>query len=117
MKTIVRWEIRKYLRNPLYWIGLVLVMLGVYQQVSPYLGIHYFTEQDIEAAAEIPIAESEFMQGVIPTTNDQQRREIWEQHLCEMFRTGYGMNEEETRALIDEMKDMDIGEMAGYLEE
>ena len=117
MKTIVRCEIRKYLKNPLYWIGLVLVIFGVYQQVSPYLGIHYFTEQDIEAVAEIPIVEGEFMQGVIPTTNDQQRREIWEQHLCEMFRTGYGMNEEETRALIDEMKDMDIGEMAGYLEE
>lgn len=117
MRTIVRWEIRKYLRNPVYWIGLALVMLGIYQQVSPYLEIHYFTEQDIEAAAEIPIMDSEFMQGVIPTTNDKQRREAWEEHLQEIFQTVYGMTEEETQALIDETKDMDIREMAVYLEE
>ena len=117
MRTIVRWEIRKYLRNPAYWIGLALVALGIYQQVSPYLGVHYFTEQDAEAAAEIPIADSDIMEGVIPTTDENQRREVWEEHLQTTFQTAYGMTAEETRALIAEMKGMDIAGMVDYLEE
>lgn len=117
MKAIVRWEIRKYLRNPVYWIGLALMALGIYQQVGPYLGIHYFTEQDIEAVAEIPIADSDIMEGVIPAADENQRREAWEAYLQTIFQTAYGMTEEETQALVGEMKEMDIAEMVDYLEE
>ena len=46
MKAIIRREILNYLKRPLFWIALVVVIFGVFQQLKPYLHIHYITSED-----------------------------------------------------------------------
>lgn len=46
MKAIIRREILNYLKRPLFWIAIVVVIFGVFQQLNPYLNIHYITSED-----------------------------------------------------------------------
>ena len=39
MWSIVKRECRNYLKNPVFYIGAVLVFIGVYMQLKPYLQI------------------------------------------------------------------------------
>lgn len=39
MRAVLKREIRNYFKNPLYWIGIVIVMILTYQMVSPYLSV------------------------------------------------------------------------------
>ena len=41
MMAIMKREIRNYLKRPLFWLGVVIVVLGVYVHLDPYLKIHY----------------------------------------------------------------------------
>ena len=43
MKAIIRREVINYLKRPLFWIAIVIVTFGIFQQLSPYLSIHYIT--------------------------------------------------------------------------
>ena len=44
MWSIVKREVRNYIRKPLYWIGILAVFFMVFQSVSPYLHTHYLAE-------------------------------------------------------------------------
>lgn len=46
MKAIIRREILNYLKRPLFWIAIVVVIFGVFQQLNPYLNIHYITSEE-----------------------------------------------------------------------
>ena len=41
MLAILKREVKNYLKRPLFWIGTAIVILGVFQALSPYLSIHY----------------------------------------------------------------------------
>lgn len=41
MKAIIKRQIKSYLKNPLFWVGILVVFIGVYQLLAPYLTIHY----------------------------------------------------------------------------
>ena len=48
MMAIMKREIRNYLKRPLFWLGVVIVVLGVYVHLDPYLKIHYiWSEADL----------------------------------------------------------------------
>ena len=51
MKAIIRRELKNYLKNPFFWIGLFFIVFQMYQILSPYLHIHYY--QQGEAAEEL----------------------------------------------------------------
>ena len=46
MKAIIKRQIKSYLKNPVFWMGIFVVFVGVYQLVSPYLTIHYVEENE-----------------------------------------------------------------------
>lgn len=74
MKVIINMEIKRYLRNPIFYIGAIIVALGVYSSISPYLKIHYFNdESEIHTLKEhSEIADADIMDGYIPTTKEEQ---------------------------------------------
>lgn len=67
-------ELKRYLRNPIFYIGAIIVALGVYNCVSPYLKMHYFnSESEIHTLEEYSeIADADIMDGYIPTTKEEQ---------------------------------------------
>ena len=41
MKAIIKRNLKNYLKNPIFWIGLIVVLISMYQTLAPYLSIHY----------------------------------------------------------------------------
>ena len=41
MSVIMRREIKNFLKRPLFWVGVFIVVLGVFQDVRPKLGKTY----------------------------------------------------------------------------
>ena len=41
MIAIFKREIKNYLKRPLFWVGILLVIYGVFNTTSPYLMTHY----------------------------------------------------------------------------
>ena len=41
MIAIFKREIKNYLKRPLFWVGILLVIYGVFNTTSPYLTTHY----------------------------------------------------------------------------
>ena len=51
MKAIIKRQIKSYLKNPVFWVGILVVFIGVYRLLAPYLTIHY-VEKDEKLATE-----------------------------------------------------------------
>ena len=45
MKAIIKRNLKNYLKNPIFWIGLIVVLISMYQTLAPYLSIHYVIER------------------------------------------------------------------------
>ena len=48
MTAILKREIKNYLKRPFFWLGLLVVIYGVFSNTSPYLATHY-----LEAGEEV----------------------------------------------------------------
>lgn len=60
MKAVMKREVKNYLKNPLFWAGIVVVIFGLFQMLSPYLEVKYFrTEQEVKAAKPDNIADTD----------------------------------------------------------
>lgn len=74
LRTIIKMELKRYFRNPIYYIGAILVFISVYASVSVYFDIQYLqTEEEINLRAEqatIP-ADRDIMDGFIPATREE----------------------------------------------
>lgn len=67
MKAIIRREILNYLKRPLFRIAIVVVIFGVFQQLEPYLNIHYITsDEELENDYPDTVLEGEIFEGYIP---------------------------------------------------
>ena len=117
MKAIIRREILNYLKRPLFWIAIVVVIFGVFQQLSPYLNIHYITsEEELENDDPETVLEGEIFEGYIPLS-EEEHRSLWEKTIQENLLAEFGMNEDEADDVIQEMSGMDIKEACQYMEE
>lgn len=45
MIAIFKREIKNYLKRPLFWVGILLVIYGVFNTTSPYLMTHYLGKE------------------------------------------------------------------------
>lgn len=117
MKAIIRREILNYLKRPLFWLAIVVVIFGVFQQLKPYLNIHYITSED-ELKNDYPetVYKGEAFEGYIPVTIEEHRT-LWEKIIQESLIADFGMNDEEASGVIQEMSEMEIKEACHYLEE
>lgn len=117
MPAISKREIKNYLKSPLFWLGVGIVIWGVYSCVSPYLGIHYLSPgETIENDYPETIHEGEIYEGYVPSTLTE-RRYFFEKSIRELFLENWEMTPDEAAAVIDEIRDMDIAEACGYLEQ
>lgn len=120
MRAILKREFKNYLKRPLFWAGVLIVILGVYQNVKPYLMIHYVnSEEELqELAGDYPqdIHDADILDGYVPT-GETERRQIWEKMIAESLVTDFQMTEKEAEAVTEKMRGMDIREACAYLEQ
>lgn len=105
------------MKKPLLWIGIAVVAFMVFQNVSPYLNIHYLNEGE-EIVNDYPenFREGDVFEGYVPM-DGESRRGAWEAYVQETLVSELQMEQEEAQAVINEMKGMDIMTACGYLEE
>lgn len=110
-------EIKNYLKRPLFWIGIAIVIYGVFGAVSPYLTTHYLAPGE-EIVNEYPdtIHMADVYEGYVPSSPEKQR-EIWHGKLGETLITEFEMTESEAQSVIEKIEDMELKEACAYLEE
>lgn len=74
MKTMIRQEMRIYLRNPILWIGMAIILFELFQMLNPYLTLHYFTsDQEIQSMEEPEdITDRSILQGYVVSTEEER---------------------------------------------
>lgn len=72
MKAIMKQELKNYWKSPFLWAGLILIFLGLYQILGPYLKIHYFaSEKELQERKTFDITQigdADIMDGYIPSS-------------------------------------------------
>ncbi len=117
MKAIIRREILNYLKRPLFWIAIVIVISGVFGQLKPYLDIHYITVED-ELKSDYPetVHEGEVFEGYVPVGAEEHRK-LWDHAIEESLISDFGMSGDEASGIIRKMSGMELGEACRYLED
>jgi len=116
MKAIMKREFKNYLKKPLFWLGVLLVLSGVYQNVKPYLMIHYVdSENELKEVVQTAY-DADVSDGYVPT-NEEDRRRLWEEIIQESLVSEFQMKQKEAEAVIEEMKGMDVKKACEYLEQ
>lgn len=77
MIAIFKREIKNYLKRPLFWVGILLVIYGVFNTTSPYLTTHYLGQGE-KIINDYPdtVRLGDVYEGYIPA-NPEKHREIW----------------------------------------
>ena len=117
MWSILKREVKNYVKSPLFWIGIAVVVFMVFQNVSPYMNIHYLTEGE-EIVNDYPetYRGGDVYEGYVQT-DTALRREIWEEQIQETLISEFQMDDAKAQAVIDEMKEMDIMAACEHLEQ
>lgn len=71
MRAIIKRELKNYLKNPLLWLGLLVITVMLYQDLSPYLQLRYFEQMPGELSLE-ELSDADIMQGYVPSTQERQ---------------------------------------------
>lgn len=116
MIAIFRREVKNYLKRPLFWVGMLLVIFGVFRTTSPYLTTHYFgpEEQVCNDCLETSNL-AEVYEGYIPA-NLEKHRELWCEKLKQALHDEWNMSEAEIEKEIEKLDAMDLEEAYAYLE-
>ncbi len=116
MWVILKREIRNYCKMPLFWIGIIVVALMIFQNVNVYLNIHYLAEgENIENDYPELFRDGDIFEGYVPT-KEELRRELWEKQIQENLTVEYKMDNAKAQAVLREIKEMDIITACAYLE-
>ena len=108
MKVIIKRELKKYFKNPIYYVGILLIFFEVFQIMQPYLKLHYWeSDAQVEAAKLEHIHDADVMDGYFPSTEKEQI-EIAMPDICRDLNEDSGISKEET----DQMTKMFLEE--GY---
>lgn len=116
MCPILKREVRNYIKKPLFWIGMAVVAFMIFQNVSPYLNIHYLAEGE-EVVNDYPetYRDGDVFEGYVPM-EEELRREAWEGQIQETLISEFQMSNMQAQSVINEMKQMDIMTACEYLE-
>lgn len=116
MWSILKREVRNYVKKPLFWMGIVMVAFMIFQNVNPYLKIHYLEEGET-IVNEYPetFRDGDPCEGYVPT-EERLRRELWEEQVRKDLISEFEMDEASVQTEIDQMKKMDIMTACEYLQ-
>lgn len=119
MKAIIRREFKNYMKNPLYWIGIVALVVSIYSSLHEYLNICTFSNSlEVEQLEDTRPMDADVMNGYIPTDSNEQM-EIGLNDIKETFIDEYDMTEQEAERSIEDVKAQNLS-VAGtimYLED
>lgn len=117
MTAIMKREIKNYLKRPLFWLGMVIVIFGVFQMLEPYMNIRYLSlEQEISQNLPAAVHDGDIYEGFVPS-DEEQRRAVWEKDIRDTLVSVFEMSEEEAKAVLDNMSGMDVEAACKKLEE
>lgn len=120
IRTIIKREIMNYLKNPIYYIGAVLVFINVYGYAAPYLNIHYFTrDKEIKTLDyDTGLLDADIMNGYIPVS-EAEMYQIGLKQIGKVLNEEFNMTTEESQAVIQKLQKskMSIAKMDDYLAE
>ena len=104
MIAIFKREIRNYLKRPLFWVGVLLVIYGVFNATSPYLTTHYLTtgEKIINDQSNTSV-EGEVYEGYIPAT-PEKHREVWHEKVKIKLTDVFGLTDSEAQNVIEKLE-------------
>lgn len=120
MIAIIKRELKNYMKNPVFWLGLIFILAEVFQILQPYLKLHYFSQQELDAL-EMPtsaVTDWEITEGFIPATKEERMEYVYDSMEQDMVES-VGMDAGEVKGLIDRMRgnNMTAEEAQQYLEE
>ncbi|MCI8935379.1 MAG: ABC transporter permease subunit [Lachnospiraceae bacterium] len=116
MWSILKREVKNYLKTPLFWLGIAVGALMIFQNVSPYLNIHYLAEgETIVNDYPETVHYGDVYEGYVPTEKEL-RREIWEDQIRKILVSKFEMDKTGAQSVIDEMKGMYIMDACRHLE-
>ena len=120
MKTIIKRSILDYLKNPVLWIGLIIIVANMYQCLSSYLQIHYIKQNEQITQNDVALEDADVMDGYIPTSDDKERRREWEdtikETLMDTSKNGFGFSRQEADHVMKEIQNMDVKTASEFLE-
>ena len=125
MKGMIRQELKNYFKNPLYWVGILFILYGLFQILSPYLDVHYFhSKQELQQTKPESLADADIMDGYVKST-EKERIDLAAKKIQSMIVKEFGEDAENVRETlkeigesgksVSEMSDA-IGEIYGYPE-
>lgn len=121
MWVITKREFKNYLKNPILWAGLVVIVIFIGQQLYPYFTIHYFLrEEEIPDLSIVEVLEKygdvDVMYGYIPSTKEQQMSGVY-QAIQQTFRDEFGYSEKGAEDIIEELKqkEFSLSELDAYM--
>lgn len=117
MKAIIKREFKNFLKNPIFWAGLVIVTAGIYQILVPYLNLHYFkSDEEIQSINVSALDDADVMDGYIPLSGGKQEQmEIGYEKIRKEMIEQMGMPKQEADTAINAIRGMNIGEATEYL--
>ena len=116
MKAVIWRELKNFLKNPLFWAGLLVALVGIYQNLEPYLGIHYFSDGELSPKPGAAVIDADITEGYIPAGEEKHRR-LWEEAVARSLEQDFGMLAEEAEETMEKTRDMELEEAFVWLEE
>lgn len=118
MWKIVKCDVRRLLKNPLYYIGFLLIVANVWMCCKGYLDVHYFEKnyKPVELSTEERV-ELDVNKGYIPPLNESERVEIGLNEFKEMMINDNVMSANEVDTIINEIlsQNFTVEEALNYL--
>lgn len=73
MMIILKREVKNYLKNPILWAGLLIVIFLLFQNLGSYLKLHYVqSESQLKEVRAENRADADILEGYIPSTKKKQ---------------------------------------------
>lgn len=123
MKGMIRQELKNYFKNPLYWVGILFILYGLFQILSPYLDVHYFhSKQEVQQTKPESLADADIMDGYVKST-EKERIDLAAKKIQSMIVKEFGEDAENVRETLKEIRESGksvsemsdaIGEIYGY---
>ena len=100
MKGMIRQELKNYFKNPLYWVGILFILYGLFQILSPYLDVHYFhSKQEVQQTKPESLADADIMDGYVKST-EKERIDLAAKKIQSMIVKEFGEDAENVRKAV-----------------
>lgn len=115
MRAIIKRELKNYLKNPLLWIGLLVITAMLYNDLRPYMQLRYFEQMPEELGIE-NLSDADIIHGYIPSTRERQYADGFAEIRRQLVEDMELSEAEADRILKEPMeKQMSVEELTEYM--